>query len=49
VRGPAGQSPDEMAGGLREALNRAAGCLLFDARVYAGTFSSYPLAHVRPR
>jgi len=49
VRGPAGQSPDEIAGGLREALNRAAGCLLFDARVYAGTFSSYPLSHVRSR
>ena len=49
VRGPAGQSPDEIAGSLREALNRAAGCLLFDARVYGGTFSSYPLSHVRSR
>ena len=49
VRGPSAQSPDEIAGGLREALNRAAGCLLFDARVYAGTFSSYPLSHVRAR
>ena len=47
VRGPSGQSPDEIAGGLREALNRVAGCSLFDARVYAGTFSSYPLSHVR--
>jgi len=47
VRGPSAQSPDEIAGGLRGALNRAAGCLLFDARVYAGTFSSYPLSHVR--
>lgn len=49
VRGPAARSPDEIAGGLREALNRAAGCLLFDPRVYAGTFSSYPLSHVRAR
>jgi hypothetical protein len=49
VRGPSAQSPDEIAGGLREALNRAAGCLLFDPRVYAGTFSSYPLSHVRAR
>ncbi len=49
VRGPAAQSPDEIAGSLREVLNRAAGCLLFDARVYAGTFSSYPLSHVRSR
>ena len=47
VRGPSAQSPDEIAGGLRDALNRAAGCLLFDPRVYAGTFSSYPLSHVR--
>jgi len=49
VRGPSAQSPDAIAGALRGALNRAAGCLLFDPRVYAGTFSSYPLAHVRPR
>jgi hypothetical protein len=49
VRGPTAQSPDEIAGRLREALNRAAGCLLFDSRVYAGTFSSYPLSHVRER
>ena len=49
VRGPSSRSPDEIAGGLREALNGAAGCLLFDARVYAGTFSSYPLSHVRTR
>jgi hypothetical protein len=49
VRGPSAQSPDAIAGGLREALNRAAGCLLFDPRVYAGTFSSYPLSHVRSR
>ena len=49
VRGPAARSPDEIAGSLREALNRAAGCLLFDPRVYAGTFSSYPLSHVRGR
>ena len=49
VRGPSAQSPDAIAGALRGALNRAAGCLLFDSRVYAGTFSSYPLAHVRPR
>ena len=49
VRGPSAQSPDEIAGGLRDALNRAAGCLLFDPRVYAGTFSSYPLSHVRAR
>jgi REP element-mobilizing transposase RayT len=49
VRGPAARSPDEIAGGLREALNRAAGCLLFDPWVYAGTFSSYPLSHVRAR
>jgi REP element-mobilizing transposase RayT len=47
VRGPTAQSPDEIAGGLREVLNRAAGSLLFDPRVYAGTFSSYPLSHVR--
>jgi len=38
-----------LRGSLREALNRAAGCLLFDPRVYAGTFSSYPLSHVRAR
>jgi REP element-mobilizing transposase RayT len=49
VRGPAAQSPDGIAGSLREALNRAAGCLLFDPRVYAGTFSTYPLSHVRAR
>jgi REP element-mobilizing transposase RayT len=49
VRGPAAQSPDAIAGGLRGALNGAAGCLLFDARVYAGTFSTYPLSHVRAR
>ena len=49
VRGPSSRSPEEIAGGLREALNGAAGCLLFDARVYAGTFSSYPLSHVRAR
>ena len=49
VRGPSAQSPDEIAGGLRDALNRAAGCLLFDPRVYAGTFSSYPLSHLRAR
>ena len=49
VRGPSAQSPDAIAGALRGALNGAAGCLLFDSRVYAGTFSSYPLAHVRRR
>ena len=49
ARGPSAQTPDEIAGGLRDALNRAAGCLLFDPRVYAGTFSSYPLSHVRGR
>lgn len=49
VRGPTARSPDEIAGALRDALNRAAGCLLFDPRVYAGTFSSYPLSHVRAR
>jgi len=49
VRGPSAQSPDEIAGGLRGALNRAAGCLLFDPRVYAGTFSTYPLSHIRSR
>jgi REP element-mobilizing transposase RayT len=49
VRGPTAESPDGIAGSLREALNRAAGCLLFDPRVYAGTFSSYPLSHVRAR
>jgi len=49
VRGPSAQSPDGIAGELREALNRAAGCALFDPRIYAGTFSSYPLSHVRAR
>lgn len=49
VRGPSAQSPDEIAAGLRDALNRAAGCSLFDPRIYAGTFSSYPLSHVRGR
>ena len=39
----------EIAGSLRDALNRAAGRRLFDARVYAGTFSTSPLSHIRPR
>jgi REP element-mobilizing transposase RayT len=49
VRGPSARSPDEIAGSWREALNRAAGCRLFDSRVYAGTFSTYPLSHIRSR
>jgi REP element-mobilizing transposase RayT len=49
VRGPSAWSPDQIAGSLRDALNRAAGCRLFDARVYAGTFSTYPLSHIRSR
>lgn len=49
VPGPSARSPDEIAGSWREALNRAAGCRLFDPRVYAGTFSTYPLSHIRSR
>ena len=45
ARAPAGSSPAEVAAGLRRALNL--GCALFSDRLYAGTFSDYPLACVR--
>ena len=49
VRAPSAMPPTEVATGLRRALNSAARCALFSDRLYAGTFSDYPLSHVRPR
>ena len=48
VRAPAAWTPREVAMGFRRALNLAAKCALFSPQVYVGTFSDYPLSHVRP-
>ena len=49
MRAPTDTTPREMADGLRRALNLAAGCALFSPRMYAGTFSDYPLSLIRQR
>ena len=49
VRASTNATPREVADGLRRALNLAAGCALFSARMYAGTFSDYALSAIRQR
>ena len=49
VRAPTNATPRQIADGLRRALNLAADCVLFSARMYAGTFSDYALSLIRQR
>jgi REP element-mobilizing transposase RayT len=49
VRASTNATPRSVADALRRALNLAAGCALFSARMYAGTFSDYALSAIRQR